>query len=179
MKILKDSNENTKQSYKQLYLYFYITTYLYSTPIKNIQLLHKNCSHQMGAIISSCYDRKRERTLKKKKVFLSYKLRQNSNIDNYNVILLRIASSPPWKINSLAAWINYGLLYMATVTLSTQYFEYTEFTVTYVNTGYLFGSSFFFLRRVHTETCSRNLCSNLLMFKIIMLYKIGWAPVVG
>lgn len=63
MKILKDSNENTNQSYKQLYLYFYITTYSYSTPLKNIQLLHKNCSHPIETTISSCYDKKREREI--------------------------------------------------------------------------------------------------------------------
>lgn len=77
---------------------------------------------------------------KKKTTFLWYKLRQNSNIHNYKVILVRKASSQPWKITSLSAWINYGLIYInirATITLGSQYFEYTLFAVTYVNISYL------------------------------------------
>lgn len=143
LQVIKDSNENTQQSYKWLYLYFYLTSYSYFTPSKNIQLLHKNNSHQMGIIISFCHDRKRERAFLKKKnktTFLWYKLRQNSNIHNYKVILVRKASSQPWKITSLSAWINYGLIYInirATITLGSQYFEYTLFAVTYVNISYL------------------------------------------
>lgn len=60
MTVVKDSNENTQQSYKWLYLYFYFAAYSYPTPSKNIQLLHKFFSYQMGAIISSFHDRKRE-----------------------------------------------------------------------------------------------------------------------
>lgn len=41
MKIRKDSNENTKQSYKQLYLYFYITTFIFYSLKKRATIAQK------------------------------------------------------------------------------------------------------------------------------------------
>lgn len=61
MMVLKDSNEITQPSYEWLYLYFYFATYSYFTLSKNIQLLHRIFSYQMGIIISSFHDKKREK----------------------------------------------------------------------------------------------------------------------
>jgi len=103
MMLLKDSTENTQQSYKQLYLYFsYYLFIFYSS--KTIQLLLKNYSHQIETIFSSCHGRKRERAalaiyLLRELVFFLQRVHTDIRFRNMCSKLLMLKNTMQYRID--------------------------------------------------------------------------------
>lgn len=73
MKIQKDSNENTKQSYKQLYLYFYITTFIFYSLKKHTTIAQKLFSPDGNYYLLLLWQEKGKNLKKKKKYFCHIK----------------------------------------------------------------------------------------------------------